>query len=115
MVRKFIIGAHYGMRDWLFQRMTAAYMIVYTLVFIATACWFGLGSYERWHALFAWGPMRFLTFIFFICALYHAWVGMRDIFMDYVKPVWIKLPLLTVTVLVLVGYVGWIAQILWRL
>ena len=114
-MKKFIIGAHYGMRDWIFQRISAAFMIVYTFIFIAAACYFGIGSFEAWHGLFAMGPMKFLTFIFLVCVMYHAWVGMRDIFIDYVQPMWIKLPLLSVTVLVLVGYMGWAAEILWRL
>ena len=114
-MNKMIVGAHYGMRDWIFQRVSAAYMIFYTLVFIAVACFFGIDGYHGWRHIFSVGPMEFLTFIFWMSLLYHAWVGMRDIFIDYVQPMWIKLPLLSVVALVLIGYAGWIAGILWRL
>jgi succinate dehydrogenase/fumarate reductase cytochrome b subunit len=30
--------------------------------------------------------MKVLTFTVIIALLYHVWVGMRDIWMDYVKP-----------------------------
>ena len=46
--------------------------------------------------------------------LYHAWVGVKDIWMDYVKPVWVRLLLQTLTALWLVGCAAWSAQILWR-
>src|SRR6185437_9675636 len=35
MVKREIVGAHYGLRDWLAQRLTAAVMGVYTLLLIA--------------------------------------------------------------------------------
>ena len=50
----------------------------------------------------------------FIALFYHAWVGMRDILMDYVKPVGIKLFLQVATLLWLIGCAVYAAQILWR-
>ena len=47
--------------------------------------------------------------------LYHAWVGMRDIWMDYVKPVGVRLALQVATIVWLVGCAGWAIQVLWRL
>ena len=34
MVKRVVVGAHYGLRDWLMQRVTAAVMAVYTLLFV---------------------------------------------------------------------------------
>ena len=45
----------------------------------------------------------------------HAWVGMRDIWMDYIKPVWLRLLLQVATIVWLVGCTGWAVQVLWRL
>jgi succinate dehydrogenase / fumarate reductase membrane anchor subunit len=47
--------------------------------------------------------------------MYHAWVGVRDIYMDYIKPTSVRLVLHAVTLLLLIGYLGWAAQVLWRL
>ena len=47
--------------------------------------------------------------------LYHVWVGMRDVIMDYVKPVGIKLVLQVGVIVWLVGCGGWAIQVLWRL
>jgi hypothetical protein len=39
--------------------------------------------------------------------VWHAWVGVRDIWMDYIKPVGVRLVLQVVTIVWLVGYAGW--------
>jgi succinate dehydrogenase hydrophobic membrane anchor protein len=46
---------------------------------------------------------------------YHAWVGVRDIWMDYVKPVAFALILQVFSIVWLVGCAGWAIQVLWRL
>jgi succinate dehydrogenase / fumarate reductase membrane anchor subunit len=115
MVNRKIVGAHYGLKDWLAQRITGVVMVLYTLVF-AVALLQGMGnSYDSWRSLMAAGPMRFLTFIFIVSLCWHAWVGIRDIWMDYVQPAGIKLVLHVLTLLALIGYAGWAAQVIWRL
>ena len=44
----------------------------------------------------------------------HAWVGVRDILMDYIKHDGLRLALQVLTVLLLAGYVSWAIEILWR-
>jgi succinate dehydrogenase / fumarate reductase membrane anchor subunit len=56
-----------------------------------------------------------VTFLFFVSLFYHAWIGIRDIWMDYVKPTGLRLTLHVVTLTALVGYAAWAAAILWRL
>ena len=53
------------------------------------------------------------TLLFVAGLLWHAWVGMRDILMDYVKPVGLRLALQVADDRWLVGYAGWAIQILW--
>lgn len=115
MVNRNIVGAHYGLKDWLAQRVTGAVMAAYTLI-VAVALLQGAGSsYESWRALMSSGLMRFVTFLFIVSLCWHAWVGVRDIWMDYVQPVGIKLVLHVLTLSALVGYAGWATQIIWRL
>ncbi len=115
MVNRVVVGAHYGFKDWLAQRVTAVVMAVYTVIFAVGALAMGEMTYENWRGLFSGGFMRFATFLFFMSLFYHAWVGIRDLFMDYVKPVGVRLVLHVVVILALVGYAGWAAQVLWRL
>ena len=36
-MKRLVVGAHYGLRDWLAQRITAAIMAVYTLILVMGA------------------------------------------------------------------------------
>jgi succinate dehydrogenase hydrophobic membrane anchor protein len=38
-----------------------------------------------------------------VALLYHAWVGMREIFMDYIKPVYLRLALQVFSIVWLVA------------
>jgi len=71
-------------------------------------------DHATWKAFFAQGWLRFATLLFFVSLFYHAWIGMRDILMDYIKPVWLRLALQVLVILALVGYAGMAAEILWR-
>jgi succinate dehydrogenase / fumarate reductase, membrane anchor subunit len=115
MVKRQVVGAHYGLKDWIAQRATAVFMAIYTLIFAVCALALPEFSYEAWSGLFSGGLFRFLSFLFFLSLFYHAWIGIRDIWMDYVKPTAVRLGLHLVTLFLLVGYAGWAAQILWRL
>jgi hypothetical protein len=66
MVKPVIVGAHYGFRDWLAQRVTAVVMALYTVIFAISALMLPDGSYESWRGLFSGGFMKFATFLFFM-------------------------------------------------
>jgi succinate dehydrogenase / fumarate reductase membrane anchor subunit len=114
-MKRIVVGAHYGLRDWLAQRVTGVVMAVFTVIMAAATLGGATASREAWQAFMSHGLVRFLAFLFIISLCYHAWVGVRDIWMDYVKPVGIRLTLHVLTLLVLVGYAGWAIQIIWRL
>ena len=113
--RRVVVGAHYGMRDWLSQRITAVLMALFTIVLLVQLIFGGPLGYERWAGIFAAQWMKVLSFVVFISLGWHAWVGMRDIWMDYVKPVALRLALQVATIVWLVGCMGWAVQVLWRL
>jgi succinate dehydrogenase / fumarate reductase membrane anchor subunit len=114
MVNRVIVGAHYGTRDWLAQRVTAAIMAVYIVVLLAVVASRAPFTYETWKALFAQGWMRVTTLLFALSLAWHAWVGVRDILMDYVKHDGLRLALQVLTVLLVAGYASWTIEILWR-
>ena len=114
--KRLVVGAHYGFRDWLAQRITAVLMALFTFVVLAQVLFArGPTGYERWAGIFSSQWMKVLTFVVIISLLYHVWVGMRDIWMDYIQPVGIKLVLQVFTIVWLVGCAGWAIQVLWRL
>ena len=114
--KRVVVGAHYGLRDWLAQRVTAALMALFTLIVLVQVL-FSSGpiGYEKWAGIFSPQWMKFLTFTIIVALLYHVWIGMRDIWMDYVKPVSVRLSLQVFSIVWLVGCAGWAVQVLWRL
>lgn len=114
MVNRIVVGAHYGLRGWLVQRVSAVVMALYTLLFVLAVWAARPVDHAAWKALFGQGWMRSATLLFFVSLFLHAWVGMRDILMDYVKPTGLRLALEVAVILLLVGCAGWAVQILWR-
>jgi succinate dehydrogenase / fumarate reductase membrane anchor subunit len=114
VVERIVTGARYGLRDWLAQRITAAIMAVYTVILLVVLIGGVPLSYAVWKDLFAQGWMRVATLLFAASLAWHAWVGMRDILMDYVKPAGARLTLEVGVLLMIAGYLAWTIQILWR-
>lgn len=114
--KRIAVGAHYGIRDWLAQRVTAVLMVLFTVLVLARVV-FSKGpiGYDLWAGIFSPQWMRALTFTVIISLLYHVWVGMRNVFMDYIKPATLRLCLQMFTIVWLVACAGWGIQVLWRL
>ena len=113
--KRVVVGAHYGMRDWLSQRVTASLMAIFTAVLLVQVLMPGPLGYDRWAGIFSAQWMKLLTLVTFLALAWHAWVGVRDILMDYVKPVVTRLVLQVGTLVWLVACTGWAVQVLWRL
>jgi succinate dehydrogenase / fumarate reductase membrane anchor subunit len=113
MVKRIVVGAHYGLRSFLAQRITAVVMALYTLLILGVLLVAPPPHYGAWKALFAHQWMQLATFVFLVSLFLHAWVGMRDILMDYVKPTGWRLAAQVAVILLLTAYTGWSIQILW--
>ena len=113
MVDRIVTGAHYGLRDWLIQRSTAVVMAVYTLCMAGYVLLHPGMGYDTWTALFSSNVMRSFSLLFLLAVYYHAWVGVRNIVMDYVKPAGIRLGVYVLVILALLLYAIWSVQILW--
>lgn len=107
------VGAHYGLRDWLAQRVTATVMAAYTVLLVVILVATRPGSNEAWRALFEPQWFRVASLMFLLSVFWHAWVGVRDILMDYVKPTGVRLGAQVAVIFVLVAYAVWSMQILW--
>ena len=115
MVKRVVVGAHFGLKDWLAQRVTALLMAIYTVMFAGILLICPPQHYGDWRALFENQWMRVATFLFFVSLFWHAWIGVRNILMDYIKPTALRLGLEIIVAVLLVGYAGWAIQILWSL
>ena len=114
--KRTVVGAHYGIRDWLAQRVTAALMALFTIALLAQVI-FSKGpiGYDRWAGIFSTQWMKVLTFSVIVALVWHVWVGVRDVWMDYVKSAGLRLLLQVFTIVWLVVCAGWGIQVLWRL
>jgi succinate dehydrogenase / fumarate reductase membrane anchor subunit len=105
-------GTLSGLRAWLVQRLTAVYMAVYIPVMLA---WFASDApytYEFWHAWITRTDVSISTFLFFTALLLHAWVGIRDVILDYLQPMVVRIPALAIVGFSLFGMDAWVARIL---
>jgi len=106
-------GSHTGTGTWLLQRATAL-MLAFALsglaIYFLTAMPL---DFNGWRALFAPLWLRVLMLLVGVALALHAWVGMRDIFMDYVHPTGLRLALYLAVIVTLAGSVAWLAATLW--
>ncbi|WP_047392090.1 MULTISPECIES: succinate dehydrogenase, hydrophobic membrane anchor protein [Chitinibacter] len=113
MVNRHVVGAHYGLRDWLVQRVTAVIMLAYTIGVLAFILLANGASFEAWQALFACTWVKVVTTVTLFALLWHAWVGVRDIWMDYIKPVGLRLTMHVLTLLWLAGSLVYMVKVVW--
>ena len=91
-------------------------MVIFTALLLAQVIFSkGAIGYDQWAGIFSPQWMKVLTFAVIVAMLQHVWVGMRDIWMDYIKPVGLRLLLQVFTIIWLVACAGWGVQVLWRL
>ncbi|ANN77047.1 succinate dehydrogenase, hydrophobic membrane anchor protein [Bordetella flabilis] len=118
--KRLVVGAHYGTLDFIAQRITAVILALYTIVLLVGILVMPGSTYENWRALFSFHvfalPLgQMLVTLAFVSLIWHAWIGVRDIWMDYIRPVGVRLLMQVLTILWLVGSLVYFAQIIWRL
>jgi len=97
MVKSVLGVNHQGLRDWLFQRMSAVFMLVCIVALFGYLVMNSDLAYYEWHGLFAQLWVKIVTILFFLSLLVHAWVGMWTVYTDYVTCPVARLVLNTVT------------------
>ena len=115
MVKRIVTGAHYGLRDWLAQRVTAVVMVVFITLLAAMLLISPPHDDASWKTMFSNRWMRIGSLLFLVSLFWHAWVGMRNILMDYVHATGIRLTLQILIILSLVFYTVWSVEILWAM
>lgn len=102
-----------GMRLWLAQRLSAVAMAAYLLLLALLVLLKQPQDYQGWYALMSPWWWRVLTLLFFVSLMMHAWLGVRDVFKDYIFNLRLRAVLqITVDVLLIV-YLIWAGFILW--
>ena len=115
MVKSVTSLSRNGLRDWLIQHLTAAFMTFYVIGLVAYLVVHPVTDFYSWHALFANNFTRIATLLFFFFLMLHAWIGLWTIATDYLKNTFVRLLFLMVVLLVLFATMIWCIQILWGL
>lgn len=96
-----------GLRAWLVQRFTALYLLAFLLFLLFHFAFASPDSYESWRAWVAGPFISNATALCFLSLFLHAWVGLRDVAMDYVHPLPLRVAVLAMLALLLSGLGMW--------
>lgn len=101
-----------GLKAWAVQRLTAVYIAAFTLYLVARLLVDAPSDYTAWQAWLGGPVMSVAMMLFVVSVLMHAWIGVRDVLIDYVHPIAIRATLLGAIALSLVAMGLWSAQAL---
>lgn len=101
-----------GLRAWLMQRVSAVYMLLFIVFFLCHFLFDPPHSYLAWRGWIMSLDVSIATVIFFAALLLHAWVGIRDVLMDYVHPLALRVFALTLLGIGLVAIAAWVIRVL---
>lgn len=108
-------GARRGLNLWLAQRASAVLMALMLPVFLVGAVLAFPLDYDTWWRLFLPLPMKLAVLLFAAALLTHAWIGLREILIDYVHPMALRLPLYFVFAVLYLACFIWTGDILWSI
>lgn len=100
-----------GLRPWLLQRLSAVYILLF-LGYTIAVWWGDAPDFQTWRAWVAQPAVNIGLALFFGALFLHAWVGGRDVVMDYVKPYYLRYAAIVVLGLGLAAMALWVLRIL---
>lgn len=101
-----------GLKAWAWQRLTAIYLALFLVFLLLKLSVDPPLHYAEWRGWIGGPLINTASLLFILALLLHAWVGVRDILMDYVKPIVPRAGLMSLVILILVGCGLWAAEIL---
>ncbi len=101
-----------GLRAWLVQRVSAVFMLFFVVFLLFHFLLDPPRSYEAWQSWMRAPGMSAGAAVFFTALFMHTWVGVRDVVMDYVHPIALRIAVLALVGLVLIAMAAWAARIL---
>jgi len=96
-----------GLRPWIIQRISAVFIAVYIIYFALSVYLVNPLSAEHWVTWVAWPANNIAMGLFIVALLWHVWIGIRDVVLDYIPSVVTRMLVLTVVASVLMGSGFW--------
>lgn len=103
-----------GLPAWVLQRVSALLMLMVLLGGLGAAVLWSAPGYLQWRTWVSHPAVSAAIFVFFAALLLHAWVGLRDVLLDYARPAGLRSVLLAALAASLIGLPLWLALILLR-
>ncbi len=94
------------------QRISAVYLAGFLCFLLVHFCLHPHPAYAEWRDWFAQPVVSIACAGFVLAILLHAWVGMRDIVLDYIHTLGLRVVILTLICLLLAGCGFWAMRIL---
>lgn len=101
-----------GFRAWLLQRISAVYLGIFLPAAVLYLLISPPADYQGWRDTLSQPWVNISLLLFSFSVLLHAWVGIRDIFIDYVKPFGLRLALLVLLGSFLIACGFWMILVL---
>ena len=101
-----------GMRTWLLQRMTAVYIALYIIVAAVFLLPAMPMTYSEWRGVFSSPFANIATLLFIYALLAHAWVGVRDILIDYIHNLSLRFILMSILGLLQFSLAIWVSMVM---
>jgi len=101
-----------GFKAWLIQRISAVYLAFVSLYGFYYFLFFTPLSYESWTQWVLTTPIMLGILLLLAFLLVHAWVGIRDILIDYISHTGMRLILMSLVGMLIIASGLWGFQIL---
>lgn len=101
-----------GLRPWIWQRISALYLALFLLYFVSSIILLGYFDYDSWIIWVTHPFNSILIYIGFLMLFVHAWVGIKDVVMDYIHPLVMRSLALMLIGVSLLACLVWLSRIL---
>lgn len=102
-----------GFNAWLIQRLSAFLLLFGVIAVMILLLFFGL-DYASWQALISNTGIKLFSTLFALLLLVHAWIGIRNIILDYVHPFGLRLVKLFLAIIYLLLNGMWLVAVIWE-
>ena len=101
-----------GFKAWVVQRVTAVYIALFVLYAVVHFTVDAPADVVAWRAWMASPVVSMALLLFFAALLMHAWIGIRDVLIDYIHPLSLRVVVLSAFAIALIGTGLWVAQVI---
>ncbi|MFV2058631.1 MAG: succinate dehydrogenase, hydrophobic membrane anchor protein [Thiohalomonadales bacterium] len=104
-----------GVRTWLVQRISALYIALFFVYVIVSLILLPAIDYVSWRDWVNQPVSKSLIGVFVVSLLLHAWIGLRDIFLDYLQPFALRFTVLVLAAFFFLGLAVWMFSVLFSI